>query len=133
MTAAPAISPDGTDAFNFNQAGIPASGLLTGQDCCKTQAEVDLFGGSGSTLIDCERRGRKARLMEIDPKYADVIVQRWEQLAGKKATLEADGRTFAGQAVSTDITEASAEAYLRACAHARIAIEPDQDKELIGV
>ena len=40
------LSPDGTDAFNFNQAGIPASGLLTGQDCCKTQHEVDLFGGS---------------------------------------------------------------------------------------
>jgi hypothetical protein len=35
----------GTDAFNFNEVGIPASGLLTGQDCCKTQHEVDLFGG----------------------------------------------------------------------------------------
>jgi hypothetical protein len=40
------LSPVGTDAFNFNQVGIPASGLLTGQDCCKTQAEVDLFGGT---------------------------------------------------------------------------------------
>jgi hypothetical protein len=40
------FSPVGTDAFSFNAAGIPASGLLTGQDCCKTQAEVDLFGGS---------------------------------------------------------------------------------------
>jgi hypothetical protein len=40
------FSPVGTDAFVFNQAGIPASGVLTGQDCCKTQAEVDLFGGS---------------------------------------------------------------------------------------
>ena len=39
------LSPVGTDAFNFNAAGIPASGLLTGQDCCKTQNEVDLFGG----------------------------------------------------------------------------------------
>jgi hypothetical protein len=39
------FSPVGTDAFNFNAAGIPASGLLTGQDCCKSQAEVDLFGG----------------------------------------------------------------------------------------
>lgn len=35
----------GTDAFSFNAVGIPASGLLTGQDCCKTQGEVDLFGG----------------------------------------------------------------------------------------
>jgi hypothetical protein len=40
------FSPVGTDAYNFNLAGIPASGLLTGQDCCKTQHEVDLFGGS---------------------------------------------------------------------------------------
>ncbi|MDX6565349.1 MAG: hypothetical protein QOE10_1011, partial [Gaiellales bacterium] len=40
------LSPTGTDAFNFNAVGIPASGLLTGQDCCKNQHEVDLFGGS---------------------------------------------------------------------------------------
>jgi Zn-dependent M28 family amino/carboxypeptidase len=40
------FSPVGTDAFSFNSIGIPASGLLTGQDCCKTQGEVDLFGGS---------------------------------------------------------------------------------------
>ena len=39
------LSPTGTDAFSFNMVGIPASGLLTGQDCCKTQQEVDLFGG----------------------------------------------------------------------------------------
>ena len=55
---------------------------------------VDLFGGSGSTLIGCERRGRKARLMELDPRYADVIVRRWQEYTGKKATLEADGRSF---------------------------------------
>ena len=46
---------------------------------------LDLFGGSGSTLIACEQTGRKAFLMEIDPLYADVIVQRWEQFTGKKA------------------------------------------------
>jgi Zn-dependent M28 family amino/carboxypeptidase len=40
------FSPVGTDAFNFNEAGIPASGVLTGQDCCKLQTDVDLFGGS---------------------------------------------------------------------------------------
>jgi DNA modification methylase len=55
---------------------------------------VDLFGGSGSTLIGCERRGRKARLAEIDPKYADCIVRRWQQYTGKCAVLERDGRTF---------------------------------------
>jgi DNA modification methylase len=56
---------------------------------------ADLFGGSGSTLIGCERRNRKARLMEIDPKYCDVIVQRWQAFTGKQATCEnAHGATF---------------------------------------
>jgi DNA modification methylase len=55
---------------------------------------ADPFGGSGSTLIACERRGRKARLMEIDPKYADCIVRRWEEYTGKLAVLDGDGRTF---------------------------------------
>ncbi len=55
---------------------------------------ADLFGGSGSTLIGCERRGRKARLMEIDPKYADCIVRRYQDYTGKKAVLDGDGRTF---------------------------------------
>ena len=48
---------------------------------------LDLFGGSGSTLIACEKTGRKARLMELDPKYCDVIVKRWEDFTGKTATL----------------------------------------------
>ena len=55
---------------------------------------MDLFGGSGSTLIGCERTGRKARLLEIDPKYAEVIVQRWQEYSGCQATLDGDGRTF---------------------------------------
>ena len=48
---------------------------------------VDLFGGSGSTLIASEKIGRSARLMELDPKYCDVIIQRWEEFTGKKAVL----------------------------------------------
>jgi DNA modification methylase len=48
---------------------------------------LDLFGGSGSTLIGAEQTGRKAYLMELDPKYCDVIVTRWEQFTGKKAVL----------------------------------------------
>ena len=55
---------------------------------------ADLFGGSGTTLIACERRNRKARLMEIDPKYADCICQRFQEYTGKQAVLEGDGRTF---------------------------------------
>jgi len=48
---------------------------------------LDLFGGSGSTLIGAEQTGRKAFLMELDPKYCDVIVKRWEEFTGKKAKL----------------------------------------------
>jgi DNA modification methylase len=48
---------------------------------------VDLFGGSGSTMIASEKIGRKAYLMELDPKYCDVIVKRWEDFTGKKAEL----------------------------------------------
>ena len=55
---------------------------------------LDLFGGSGSTLIACERLGRRARLMEIDPPYCDVVISRWQSYTGKKAVLEADGRSF---------------------------------------
>ncbi len=55
---------------------------------------LDLFGGSGSTMIACEKLGRRARLMEIDPPYCDVIIQRWQQYAGRTATLEGDGRSF---------------------------------------
>ncbi|QGH03553.1 DNA modification methylase [Streptococcus dysgalactiae] len=46
---------------------------------------LDLFGGSGTTLIACESNGRHARLMEYDPKYVDVIINRWEELTGDKA------------------------------------------------
>jgi transposase InsO family protein len=53
---------------------------------------IDLFGGSGSTLIAAEQTGRKAFLMEIDPLYCDVIVKRWEGFTGRKAerTLSVD-------------------------------------------
>jgi DNA modification methylase len=56
---------------------------------------LDPFGGSGTTLIACERAGRQARLVELDPRYCDVIVRRWQEQSGGTATLEADGRGFA--------------------------------------
>ena len=55
---------------------------------------LDPFGGSGSTLIACEKTGRQARLIELDPKYVDVIIRRWQDYAGKAAVLDGDGRTF---------------------------------------
>lgn len=48
---------------------------------------IDSFGGSGSTLIACEKTGREARLMELDPKYCDVIIKRWEDYTGETAVL----------------------------------------------
>ena len=68
---------------------------------------LDLFGGSGSTLIACEKTGRINRSLELDPKYVDVIVKRWEQFTGKQATLEATGATF--DEVAADSTLAIAE------------------------
>lgn len=54
----------------------------------------DGFGGSGSTLIACEKTNRNCRMMELDEKYCDVIVQRWQDFTGKQATLESTGETF---------------------------------------
>ena len=48
---------------------------------------LDIFGGSGTTMIACEQLGRKARLVELDPHYCDVIKTRWETFTGKKAEL----------------------------------------------
>jgi DNA modification methylase len=56
---------------------------------------LDAFGGSGSTMIACEKTGRRARLIELEPKYADVIVKRWQEFTGKKAIHAATGQEFA--------------------------------------
>jgi DNA modification methylase len=52
------------------------------------------FSGSGTTIIACEQLGRKCYAVEIEPRYVDVAVKRWQNLTGKAATLEGDGRTF---------------------------------------
>ena len=55
---------------------------------------LDLFGGSGSTLIAAHKLGRIARLVELDPKFCDVILERWQTFTGEKAMLEGDDRSF---------------------------------------
>jgi DNA modification methylase len=60
---------------------------------------LDPFGGSGTTLIACERAGRQARLIEMEPKYCDVIIKRWQEYSGRQAVLESDGRAFKDLAV----------------------------------
>jgi DNA modification methylase len=53
----------------------------------ENETVLDLFGGSGSTLIACEQLNRKCYMMELEPKYVDVIIDRWEKLTGEKAVL----------------------------------------------
>ena len=64
--------------FNMLQSDIHGSRFL------------DLFSGSGTTVVACEQNGRDAYAMEFDPKYCDVIVKRWENLTGEKAVLVND-------------------------------------------
>jgi DNA modification methylase len=60
----------------------------------KGEHVLDLFGGSGSTLAAAEKMARRAFLMEIDPLYCDVIVERWHRLTGEEATLDGTGQSF---------------------------------------
>jgi DNA modification methylase len=55
---------------------------------------LDPFAGSGSTTIACEKTGRRARLIELDPRYVDAAVMRWQQFTGAEPTLDGDGRSF---------------------------------------
>jgi DNA modification methylase len=61
---------------------------------------LDLFGGSGSTLIGAEQTGRRCFVMELDPAYCDVIVERWQAATGGKAVLEGEGTPF--EAIAAD-------------------------------
>ncbi|MEZ5814042.1 MAG: site-specific DNA-methyltransferase [Alphaproteobacteria bacterium] len=71
---------------------------------------LDPFGGSGSTLIAAEHTGRQARLIELDPKYVDVIVRRWQEMTGLQATLSGTDQDF--KAVEKDRLGSKAEASL---------------------
>lgn len=61
----------------------------------RTETVLDLFGGGGSTMIVAEKNGRSSRLMELDPKYCDVILARWQNFTGKEAIHEESGKTYA--------------------------------------
>jgi DNA modification methylase len=60
----------------------------------KADIVLDMFGGSGSTLIACEKTGRHCRMMELDEKYVAVIIKRWQDFTGKKAVHAETGKTF---------------------------------------
>ena len=76
---------DATNNFHPTQKPVELAERAIGNH--KAQTVLDLFGGSGSTLIACERTKRHARLMELDPKYCDVIVKRWSDFTGREAIL----------------------------------------------
>ena len=73
------------------------------------------FGGSGSTLIACDKTRRQARLLELDPKYCDVIVRRWQTWTGGTAISESDGRSFEEIAGWREAAEHAAEDPAAAC------------------
>jgi DNA modification methylase len=79
------IDKDGKNKLHPTQKPISLAAKAIGNHKCVTV--LDLFGGSGSTLIAAEEMKKKAFVMELDPKYCDVIIERWERLTGQKAEL----------------------------------------------
>jgi len=55
---------------------------------------VDLYGGAGATLLSAEKNNKNCMMMELDPKYCDVIIKRWEEFTGKEAVLESNGKSY---------------------------------------
>lgn len=74
-----------TEYIHPTQKPIALPGIGIKNSSCAGQIVLDLFGGSGSTMMACEQLGRKARIMEFDPKYCDKIITRWERYTGMKA------------------------------------------------
>ncbi|GHU29249.1 hypothetical protein FACS1894152_7550 [Bacilli bacterium] len=65
-----------------------------GNSSKKNDLVLDLFGGSGSTLIACEQTNRKCYMMELDPKFCDLIIRRWQNYTGREAVRENDSVKF---------------------------------------
>lgn len=87
---------DGNQTYEHPmQKPVSLSEMAITNSCPAAGLVLDLFSGSGSTLMGCEKTGRSARAMELEPNYCDVIVKRWQAFTGKEATLDGDGRTFA--------------------------------------
>lgn len=84
------VNKDGVNEYHPTQKPIalPAK-AISNHDA---ETVLDLFGGSGSTLIACEQLDRTCYMMELDPKYCDVIIKRWEKFTGEKAVLLNDDR-----------------------------------------
>jgi len=81
------LKKESTNSYHPTQKPVELPERAITNSTKQGDSVLDLFGGSGSTLIACEKIGRLARVMELDPKYCDVIVKRWEDFTGKKAIL----------------------------------------------
>lgn len=79
------IDRQSKNEFHLTQKPVELSARAIKNSSKLADIILDLFGGSGSTLIACEKLGRKCRMMEIEPFYCDVIIQRWENFTGQKA------------------------------------------------
>jgi DNA modification methylase len=86
-----------SDPENGHPTPKPVAAVIDALKDCSKRGDVifDPFSGSGTTVVAAERVGRRARLIEIDPHYVDLIVRRWQLLTGRSATLAGDGRSFA--------------------------------------
>jgi DNA modification methylase len=82
------FGPDRLDELAMHPTVKPVALVADAIRDCSRRGDIvlDTFGGSGTTLIACERTGRKARLIELDPAYCDQIVRRWQKLTGQTAT-----------------------------------------------
>jgi DNA modification methylase len=76
------------------------------RDCSnRNDLILDPFGGAGTTMIAGERTGRRARLIEIDPHYVDVTVERWQRLTGRTAVLAGSGKPFGHSVEGKGVTD----------------------------
>ncbi|MCK5445217.1 MAG: ParB N-terminal domain-containing protein [Rhodospirillaceae bacterium] len=82
------------DYVHPTQKPVELIGIALGNSSKNGDLVLDLFGGSGTTLIAAQQNGRKSCLMELDPKYADVIIKRWQNFTGKQAKLEGTEEFF---------------------------------------
>lgn len=90
------LSKSGLDDLAMHPTVKPVAMIIDALKDCSSRGDIvlDNFGGSGSTLIAAEKCGRKARLIEFDPRYCDTIIRRWQNYTGKKAILIDSGATF---------------------------------------
>jgi DNA modification methylase len=90
------MGADRADQLSMHPTVKPVALVADAIKDCSRRGEIvlDVFAGSGTTLIAAASCGRRARVLEYDPLYCDTIVRRWESYTGKRAALSADGRSF---------------------------------------